>query len=137
MEIIKEILTTFEHNHVEKEGSFPPDGIISNIHDGALVCSGTRHITGDLEQVKQNLEKETGQLDAWVEEQGGITGHIKAIVNVNGPVFKISAIAGDVECTDLKLKDLHVTVVAIVFQIDQESLEQRVESLFEKLLLEE
>ena len=81
MNIIKQIDESCEHHHhsehvhdhSENQGPIP-DGITSKIHDGALVVSGTRHITGDLDPVKQNLEKAIGQLDTWVEEQGGDHG---------------------------------------------------------------
>ena len=139
MEIIKQIGEACDHHHHEhdQKDSEPPDGITSRIHDGALVCSAGRHITGDLEQVKQVLEKELGWLDAWVEEQGGITGHIKSIISVNGPVYKISATAGEVDTKKLSIKNIHVAIVAIVFQIDQDIMEKRIEELFESLLKEE
>ena len=123
-----------EHTH-EHSGNFSqiPDGITCKIHDGALVVSGNKHIFGDLEPVKQNLEREIGQLDTWVEEHGGITGHIKAIVSVNGPVCRISATGGEVESKNLQLKDTHISIVAIVFQIDQEAMEQRMEALLENM----
>ena len=136
MEIIKQIKESCEYTHNERSerGIYPPDGVTSRIHDGALVCSGHKHITGDIEQVKSCLEKELGALDSWVEEQEGITGHIKAIVSVDGPVYKISATAGEVETTDLGLKNIHVSIVAIVFQVDRETMEKRIESLIERLL---
>ena len=136
MEIIKQDNDADEHHHHEhfEKDIYPPDGINSSIHDGALVCSGSRHITGDLEQVRHSLASELGLLDTWVEEQGGITGHIKAIISVNGPVCRISATAGEVETKDLALKKFHVSIVAIVFQIDQKIMENRIESMFNKLL---
>ena len=64
-----------------------------------------------------------------MRSRGGITGHIKAIISVNGPVCRISATGGEVESKNLRLRDLHVSVVAIVFQTDQENMEKRIESL--------
>lgn len=123
-----------EHSHEHSEKvRYPPNGVTSNIHDGALVCSGNKQITGDLEHVKQHLEKEVALLDAWVEEREGITGHIKAIISVNGPVCRISATGGELESKNLGLKNIHVSIVAIVFQIDREIMENRIESLLERL----
>lgn len=138
MEIIKQINESCEYHHHEdsEKEIYPPDGINSRIHDGALVCSGSKHIDGDLEQVRQNLENELGLLDTWVEEQAGITGHIKAIISVNGPAYKISATAGEVETKKLGLKNIHVSIVAIVFQVDQKKMEKRIESLIKRLLPE-
>lgn len=140
MERIKQILESLEQYHSEdthvnsEKGGYPPDGINSRIHDGALVCSGARHITGDLERVRERLERETGLLDKWVEEQGGITGHIKAIISVNGPVYRLSSTGGEVDCKELGIKNIHVSIVAIVFEIEQKKMEQRVESLLEDLI---
>ena len=143
MEIIKQINDSCGHHrskhsndHLGKD-SFPPDGITSNFHDGALVCSGNRHITGDPELIKKNMEKEIGLLDTWVEEQEGLTGHIKAIISVNGPVCRISATGGKVESKNLQPKGVHVSIVAIVFQTEQKIMEQRIESLFDKLITKE
>lgn len=140
MEIIKQINKPCDHHHhsghphehSNKEG-YPPDGITSNIHDGALVCSGNKQLTGDLEQVRQNLTHEIELLDKWVDEQEGITGHIKAIISVNGPAYRLSSTGGEVESKKLELKNIHVSVVAIVFQVDQETMEHRIESLFAEL----
>lgn len=136
METLKQINESCtHHNHPEDAHehsghcSNTPDGVTSNIHDGALVCSGDRHIACDPELVKKNLEKETGLLDTWVEEQGGITGHIKAIISVNGPVYRISAAGGEVDSRNLQLKNVHVSIVAIVFKVDREAMERRVGSL--------
>ena len=122
-----------EHHDLHQNCCHPEDGISSRTQGGALVCSGNRHVTGDLEQLKKNLKKELSLLDKWVEEEGGITGHIKSVLSVNGPVFKVSAISGEVECEDLGFKNMHISIAAIVFQIKQESLEVRIESLFNRL----
>ena len=136
MEIIKQINESCGHPHHEHHNNeiYPPDGITARQEDGALVCSVSKHITGDIEQVKQNLEKELGLLDAWVEEQEGITGHIKAIISVNGPVYSISATAGEVETSNLGLKNLHISIAVIVFQVDQKSIEKRIEEFVGRLL---
>ena len=143
MEIIKTINESCDHHnhsgdaHEHSGKDNPPhNGITSRIHDGALVCSANRHISGDLEPVRQALEREIGLLDKWVEEQDGITGHIKAIISVNGPAYRISATGGEVESKTIPLKNVHVSIAAIVFQIDQKTMEQRIESLFENLILD-
>src|SRR5512145_124814 len=133
MELIKNIIGRVHQpengrGHAE-QSNYPQDGITSNIHNGALVCSANRHITGDLERIKNRLASEAGLLDKWVEEQGGITGHIKAIVSVNDPVYRISATAGEVDIKELPIKNAHVSIVAIVFEIDKTALEERVESI--------
>jgi hypothetical protein len=138
MELIKNIIGGVRQHEDSlrgaEQGNYPPDGITLNIHNGALVCSANRHITGDLEQLKKKLALAAGALDRWVEEQGGITGHIKAIVSVNGPVCRISATAGEVDIKELSINNLHVSLVAIVFKIDQAALKHQVETLLEGLI---
>jgi hypothetical protein len=137
MELIKNIIGGVKQpeaaNRGAEQSTYPPDGITSDFHNNALVCSANRHLTGDLEQIKNRLALEAGLLDKWVEEQGGITGHIKAIVSVNDPVCRISATAGEVDVKELPIKNVHVSLVAIVFEIEQGKMEQRVESLLEGL----
>lgn len=138
MEIIKQINESCDHHqheHSEKH-CWPPDGITSRIQDGALVCSCSRKLTGDMEKIRKYLEKELGLLDTWVEENNGITGHIKAIISVNGPAYKISATAGEVETINLGLKNIHVGIVVIVFQVEQKKIEKRIEAMIARLSTE-
>jgi hypothetical protein len=138
MELIKNIIggvRQHEDTHRDSEqAKYPPDGITTTFHNNALVCSANRHITGDLEKIKKRLALEAGLLDKWVEEEGGITGHIKAIVSVNGPVCRISATAGEVDVKELPVNNLHVSLVAIVFEIDEAALKQQVETLLEGMV---
>jgi hypothetical protein len=137
MELIKNIIGGVQQpeaaNRGTEQGSYPPDGITSDFHNNALVCSANRHITGDLEEIKKKLASEAGLLDKWVEEQGGITGHIKAIVSVNGPVCRISTTGGEVDIKELPIKNVHVSLVAIVFEVDKTVLEHRIISLLDSL----
>ncbi|NLD36060.1 MAG: hypothetical protein GX654_04245 [Desulfatiglans sp.] len=139
MELIKNILSgvrQHEDSHRGAEqGIYPPDGISTDFHDKALVCSANRHVTGEIEEIKERLAFETGALDRWVEEEGGITGHIKAIVSANSPVCRISATAGEVDIKELPIKNFHVSLVAIVFEIEKTDLEKRVKSLMEGLVI--
>jgi|GEM_PF-2842154 hypothetical protein len=139
MELIKNIIggaSQPEDSHKGGEqGNYPPDGITTAFHNNALVCSANRHVTGDIEQIKKKLLAEASLLDKWVEDQGGITGHIKAIISVNGPVCRISATAGEVDLKELPIRNFHVSLVAIVFKIEQKKIEQRVESLLAQLII--
>lgn len=137
MELIKNIISgvrQHEDSHRGTEqGTYPPDGVTTEFHNNALVCSANRHVTGDLEEIKKRLAFETGALDRWVEEEGGITGHIKTIVSANGPVCRISATAGEVDIKELPIKNFHVSLVAIVFEIDKADLERRINSVLDGL----
>lgn len=137
MELIKNIIggvRQHEDSHRGAEqGNYPLDGITTDFHNNALVCSANRHVTGEIEEIKKRLAFETGELDRWVEEEGGITGHIKAIVSANGPVCRISATAGEVDVKELPIRNLHVSLVAIVFEIDKVVLERRIISLLDSL----
>lgn len=140
MELIKNIIGASGHQHnsegtvnSKEQVTYPPDGITTTIHNGVLVCSANRHLTGDLEKIKKRLAMESGLLDKWVEEQGGITGHIKAIVSINGPVCRISATGGEIDLKELNINNVHVSLVAIVFEVDQNALERRIMSLLDRL----
>lgn len=117
------------HNHSEQNHN----QIELHKHENALVCSGERDLSGNLEAVKEKMTSEIGILADWVEEQGGITGHIKALVDVIGPGFMLSTTGGEVESKKMSRSNIHVTIVAIVFKVDEKEIKCQIASLIDGL----
>lgn len=117
-----------QHQHIL---GFTHDDVTSHIHDGALVCSGNRNITGDLTKVKKYLTGEVGMLAEWVEENNGIVGHIKGLVDVRGSVYMVSTTGGEVTSKEIPVSDITIYLVAIVFNIDIKKMESRMTSLLD------
>lgn len=120
-------------NHHHHSGHHHHHGIESHLHDDVLVCSGKRDIIGDLETIKQNLVGEIKILANWIQEMGGIIGHVKALVERDSPVTMISTTGEDVTIKEMAGSTIHVSVVAIVFNTNVQSLECRIVSLFDAL----
>lgn len=113
-----------DHNHEDIE---------SHTHDESIIVSGKREIPGELETVKEKLTKELESLGEWIENQGGIIGHIKAYANGGGKGYMLSNTYGEVQCKETLKSDVHVNIAVIVFKVDIEELECRVAEIFERL----
>lgn len=128
---------TTKHNHAEScnhhHHSGHHHGIETHRHDDALVCSGKRDIIGDLETIKKNLVSEVKILANWIQETGGIIGHVKALVECDSLAIMISTTGEDVTVKEMAGSSIHANVVAIVFNTDAQSLECRIASLFDTL----
>nr|WP_320025303.1 hypothetical protein [uncultured Acetobacterium sp.] len=127
-----------KHNHAEScthnhDAGHHHHGIESHLHDDVLVCSGKRDIIGDLETIKQNLVGEIEILAKWIQEIGGIIGHVKALVERDSPITMISTTGEDVTVKEMAGSSIHASVVTIVFNTDAQSLECRIASLFDTL----
>ncbi|MBI4856214.1 MAG: hypothetical protein HY818_05715 [Acetobacterium woodii] len=126
-----------KHNHAEScnhhHHSGHHHGIESHLHDDVLVCSGKRDIIGDLETIKLNLVGEVKILANWIQETGGIIGHVKALVERDFPVTMISTTGDDVTIKEMTGSTVKVSVVAIVFNMNAQRLECRIASLFDAL----
>lgn len=116
------------HDH-----SHSHEGIESHMHDEAVVVSGKREIPGSLEKVKEDLTKELDKLAEWIEDQGGIVGHIKAYLDGAGDGYMLSNTGGGVQCTRAAGTGVHVNIAAIVFQVEIKETECRVAQIFENL----
>lgn len=129
------------HNHIDNDNDndnphqhnveHTHRGVTSKIHDGALVCSGDRNIFGDLTAVKKKLTREVGKLAEWVEENKGIIGHIKGLVDVRGSVYMVSTTGGETASKEMPISNITIYLVAIVFNIDMKKVECRMASLLD------
>ena len=127
--------TKHDHHHHcnHHHGSDQHHGIQSHLHEDALVCSGSRDLIGDPKTIKEKLVSKIGILADWIEETGGIIGHIKALVEVDSPVTVISTTGEAVSVREMTASDIHVSLVAIVFNSSTNALECRIVSLLDDL----
>ena len=127
-----------KHDHAEScnhhhHAGHHHHGIESHMHDDALVCSGKRDIIGDLETIKQNLVGEIEILTRWIEEMSGIIGHVKALAECDAPVTMISTTGVDITVKEMVGSTVQISIVAIVFNTNAQSLECRFAGLFDAL----
>lgn len=127
-----------KHDHAEScnhhhHAGHHHHGIESHLHEEALVCSGKRNIIGDLETIKQNLVGEIEILARWIEKMSGIVGHVKALVECDAPVTMISTTGVDITVKEMVGSTVQISIVAIVFNTNAQSLECRFAGLFDAL----
>lgn len=115
-----------EHcNHENCNHSHSHVGIKAKIHDGAIVISGDLEIQGSLKLIKDKVEMELTNFGKWVEDKGGIVGHIKAYIKSEGLGYMISFTFGEVQCKEVPPVNVNVSLVAIVFNVDLHEAECR------------
>lgn len=119
------------HSHNHSDCNYT--GIELHRHEDALVCSGERDIIGDLEAVKEKMILELRSLAQWIDEQGGITGHIKSIVHLQSEGYMLSTTDGEVNTKEISQNRVHISIVAIVFKVDEKQLKCRIASLINGL----
>lgn len=88
-------------------------------HEGAIICSVERVIAKEYAVVRDALEKEMKILAEWVEDQGGIVGHIKAFLTENAWSSMLSTTGGDVQIKENRTPKVTVNMAVIVFVKDE------------------
>ena len=103
-------------------------GIKRQIHDGAVVISGSLVVDFDNANISASIEQELEAASREVSAQGGIVGHIKAGVKV----FSTSMTSVTYEkatTAESPLKRAKITLAAIVFNIGPETAEDIVRNV--------
>lgn len=123
-----------EHSHDDHENcNHDHSGIESHMHEESTVVSGKREITGDIEIISEKLQTELKKLASWVEENGGIVGHIKAYLDGGGRGYMLSTTGDEVHCKEMQSSLVHVVVTAIVFNVTIHEMECKVADIFTRI----
>jgi hypothetical protein len=110
--------------HDDQSGSFS-----LTQHEGALIASLLFNEEGNTKAIEAKLESDLAALAAWIAEQGGVVGHIKATVSATTSVSSFSTTGGSVTVLHSDSRDHHIKVVAIVFEVDKDALQQKMLAL--------
>lgn len=129
-----------EHEHVHDHGEHAREGqgtrgsycVNRSLHEGAVVTSAEFDFTAEDSTWERQLSAGMETLAAWVTAGGGLIGHIKA-----GISREQSSMLSITDCVLHNKKSPEETVrvrfAAIVFAVDGEELEERVEALVRPL----
>lgn len=113
--------------------------IQATIHEEALAVSGESSYQDlQIEAVKQIIMEEFNAMDAWIDQRGGIIGHIKGFVATPEKSLMISATGAELGCRFLEIEGrlfdgVQVSLAWIVFNIPQLELEKKLIEIFDKL----
>lgn len=95
--------------------------------EGATVCALELPVSGESERVREAVLQEINALSEWIDQRGGIVGHIKAALKTNsGTVFFFNAGSGtSVQTSSATGAVLQLTVIA--FLVEDQKLRERLE----------
>ncbi len=79
------------------------------------------------------MEKAINELEAWLEENGALIGHVKGYIKEAGPVTTFSTTGNGLNVESHEGGALQVGFAAIVFGPEEEVLKDKVIEIFEKV----
>ncbi|WP_368292988.1 hypothetical protein [Dehalobacter sp. TBBPA1] len=104
-----------QHEQHEKTTLCNQEEITVTHHEGAVIFSAERVIAKEYSWVRDRLNKELQSLAGWVEDQGGLVGHIKAFLIETGYSCMLSTTGGDVQIKETLKPKVTVNIALIVF----------------------
>lgn len=122
------------HEHSEKHAKnqnikdtqvFGNSWVNSQNHDGAIVISAGCSIHGDQETISSVIVSQLKDLAVFVQERGGVVGHIKASIETN--LVKMFSITDqDVMTKQATEQEIEIHFAVIVFSVKIEEVKQAV-----------
>ena len=126
-----------EHDHHHDHGhtyEVPGYKIVeTHNHEGATICSFEKDLKKPAEEVKASMEKSINALEAWLEENGALIGHVKGYIKEAGPVITFSTTGNGLNVQEHEGSGLAVGFAAIVFGPEEEVLKDKVLEVFADL----
>lgn len=111
-------------------------GIVITSHEGALIGTLTGRIAADsVLSAKERLCAAMAELAALINRDGGVVGHIKAIVCEEGRGYQISVTDGDAEVRSLPPSAYRADCAAIVFAIEENALRSHMQKTVGALMI--
>lgn len=113
--------------------------IKTTLHDEAIAVSGEKVVTRlAMDDIKEQIIEAFKSMTKWIEQKGGIIGHLKGFVLENSTGFMISTTGTAVNIIEqpdsiFEDKGIKISLVLIVFGINQSSLEDKLIELFDQL----
>ncbi|WKY45068.1 hypothetical protein Q5O14_02920 [Eubacteriaceae bacterium ES2] len=113
--------------------------IRTTIHDEALAVSGEKVVTTlAMDDIKEQIIETFESIVKWIDQKGGIIGHLKGFVLENGTGFMISTTGTAVNIIEqpdsiFEDKGIKISLVLIVFGMGQSDLEDKLIELFDQL----
>lgn len=101
--------------------------------EGAAVCTLELPVSAESEGIREAVLQEINALSDWIDQRGGIVGHIKAALKTSfGTVFFFNAGDGtSVQMSAAAGDTLQLTVIA--FLVEDQTLKERLEQTLKRL----
>lgn len=124
------------HTLYNIDRKYEPSPELSAIHihktDDAIAASFALDIT-DVNELEQVISEEMQKLAQWVDEHGGIIGHIKAKMTVSEPTVFLSITLDVLQRKVAAENRASIGFAAIVFNVSQDELRKKVFDIYHRL----
>lgn len=123
-----------DHEHGEEHEHLGTDGDINfSRHEGALICSTQFVVNLAYNQTVKAVEGALNELAAWVDDNKGYTGHIKASVNETGRSSSISNTGDGVVIKEFTDNKTAIVMASIIFSVPEHEYCEKFEAIIESL----
>ncbi|WP_368293020.1 hypothetical protein [Dehalobacter sp. TBBPA1] len=123
-----------QHEQHEKSVLCNQEEITVTHHEGAVILSTERVIAKEYSWVRDRLNKELQSLAGWVEDQGGLVGHIKAFLTETGYTCMLSTTGEDVQIKETLKPKVTAKITLIVFINNENELYSKLAETLKKLV---
>ena len=124
------------HDHDHEHEHHHHEMVEITEHEGALIGSVKGRMAGnDYDIAKEKLTVAAKEAARRITETGGIIGHIKFILAVQGQACRISITEEEPSFKEFEGPDTDIEGAAIVFNVEEETLEEILEETVGALLI--
>ncbi len=127
-----------EHDHHDHDHghTYEVEGykvVETHNHEGATICSFEKDLKKQTAEVKPLMEAAIKELEAWLDAEGALIGHVKGYIREGGPVTTFSTTGNGLNVEAHEGGGVAVGFAAIVFGPEEEVLKDKVLEVFKNL----
>ncbi len=127
-----------EHDHHDHDHghTYEVEGykvVETHNHEGATICSFEKDLKKQTAEVKPLMEAAIKELEAWLDAEGALIGHVKGYIREGGPVTTFSTTGNGLNVEAHEGGGVAVGFAAIVFGPEEKVLKDKVLEVFKNL----
>ena len=121
------------HDHGHKYEVAGYNLLETHNHEGATVCSFERDTKMSAADARAAMKESMEELEAWLNANGAIIGHVKGYVRENGPTTAFSTVGAGINLTDHAPQGAAIGFASIVFGPSEETMKDKVVEFFARI----
>lgn len=111
------------------------DGMKVEEKDGVVDVAGVRIVEGDYDALEEQAITEMEMLTQWVEQQGGIVGHVKIYLEERGSASSLTCAGGQVHVDRTKESKTNVILSAVILNVDADKVKCRIAEFLSRMII--
>jgi len=111
------------------------EGMKVDEKDGVVSIAGVRIVSGDYDALEEQAITEMEIFAQWVEQQGGMVGHIKTYLEERGSASSLTCVGSEVHVARTKEGNTNVILSAAILNLPAEKLRCRVAEFLGRMIL--